>query len=101
MPPSSGSATCGPLRLRRYSEAVLDRAPRPVERFPLPAKLTVKVCSEEKRVELERELRGIDVIAQMAFFLGDGDGLLQRTDPVMHVCGDGIAHETGTAIKLE
>src|SRR5205823_14711893 len=102
------SATCGASRRSasgaldaQAGEAVFDRARGTLERALVLAQVVGEVRAEEDRVDLERELRGVDARMKMPFVDREKNRFLDRADPVIHRRLDGVAHRTAAAVKLE
>jgi hypothetical protein len=59
------------------------------------------VRAEEDRIDLERDLRRVDVLGEVAFVDGEAYRLLDRADPLVHRLLDGVAHRAVAAVELE
>src|SRR5205807_5876375 len=95
-PRSRDLPACARSRARRFDaqrfESRFDRFLRAVERVRIVAELAGEVCAEEKRVELECELRWIDASVEMSFVLRHLHRSFERVDPFIHRGADDIAH---------
>ena len=73
----------------------MDRALRPLERSGVPEELMPHVGGRAERVELERELCGIDPRVELSGVLGRADQPLDERGPVIELAGDRSRTEPG------
>src|SRR5260370_31770277 len=91
------SRTCAPWRVRRLKahaiEACLDGVPRVLEGLSIVLQVVREVGAEEERVELEGELRRVELAVDVPLVLGHADRGLQALHPRLHGCRHAGAYD--------
>src|SRR5258708_35310423 len=96
---------CAPGLVRRLEahaiEPCLDGVPGVLEGLGIVLQVVREGGAEEEGVELEGELRRVELTVDVPLVLGHADRGLQALHPCLHGCRHAVAYDPRTAVELE